>query len=535
MTGRLRIAFPYLLFAFMALLVLGSNVGGRATQRDARPAIPPPAMAAVTGLCPVCFMDAAEEEAFTVKADAVTLRFCSEGCRRRYLAAISESYARGNGRGLIDPVCNMEVNAAWGITHIHEGQTYHFCTEQCRRAFGSQPAAYVGDRCPVCDRPVAGQTALPATYLGHTYLLCSSEHRSEFKEDPASFFMHRMWGIPPWLYYVSIAAVLLISFAMFEGLPLFNRRGRSRAPHGKRPDVHGDRAVAADRLDLTRSRTLRRLLRSRPMRFSAQFAMVTAFALILLAGLFGDQNPALNVAPLLTWTIWWCGLVVLILFAGKAWCYFCPWDAIAAWMEKLRLWKKTEAGLGLGLPWPRAIRNIWVATVLFVGLTWIELGFGVTMRPRATAYLGLGMLVLAVVSAFLFERKSFCRYGCLVGRVSGLYAMFSGIEVRNRESDVCRACRGKECVAGSDRAYGCPTFENPSKMTVNTYCIQCTECLQACPHDNLAVNLRPWGSDLAVEGRPASDEAYLALLMLAITGFHGLTMTPAWPALLGWL
>jgi ferredoxin len=107
--------------------------------------------------------------------------------------------------------------------------------------------------------------------------------------------------------------------------------------------------------------------------------------------------------------------------------------------------------------------------------------------------------------------------------------------VRSRGGDVCRACRGKECVTGSASAYGCPTFENPSKMAVNTYCIQCTECLQACPHDNLAVNLRPWGSDLAVEGRPAADEAYLALLMLAITGFHGLTMTPAWPSLLGWL
>jgi hypothetical protein len=72
-------------------------------------------------------------------------------------------------------------------------------------------------------------------------------------------------------------------------------------------------------------------------------------------------------------------------------------------------------------------------------------------------------------------------------------------------------------------------------MTVNTYCIQCTECLQACPHDNMAVNLRPWGADLAVAGKPSADEAYLALLMLAITGFHGLTMTPAWPALMEWL
>ena len=37
----------------------------------------------------------------------------------------------------------------------------------------------------------------------------------------------------------------------------------------------------------------------------------------------------------------------------------------------------------LGLP--RIVRNISIATVLFVGLTWVELGFGVTMRPAATA------------------------------------------------------------------------------------------------------------------------------------------------------
>jgi hypothetical protein len=46
------------------------------------------------------------------------------------------------------------------------------------------------------------------------------------------------------------------------------------------------------------------------------------------------------------------------------------------------------------------------------------------------------------------------------------------------------------------------------------------------------LNLRPWGADLAAGGKPRPDEAYLALLMLAITGFHGLTMTPVWQQLI---
>ena len=47
----------------------------------------------------------------------------------------------------------------------------------------------------------------------------------------------------------------------------------------------------------------------------------------------------------------------------------------------------------------------------------------------------------------------------------------------------------------------------------------------------MAVNLRPWGEDLKVEGKSRTDEAYMSLLMLAITGFHGLTMTPVWAKL----
>jgi len=200
-------------------------------------------------------------------------------------------------------------------------------------------------------------------------------------------------------------------------------------------------------------------------------------------------------------------------------------------MERMRFWKKTNDGMGLDMKWPRALRNIWLATVLFIGLTWIELGFGVTISPRVTAYVAIGMLLLTIVSAFLFDRQSFCRYGCLVGRVSGLYAMFGGIEIRSRNEDVCTTCKTKECIKGSETAYGCPTFEYPGKMNVNTYCIQCCECIQSCPHENMTVNLRPWGADLAVDGKPRTDEAYLALLMLAISGFHGLTMTPVWSQL----
>jgi YHS domain-containing protein/polyferredoxin len=559
MTKLLKIFLPYSLLAGIgiAIWVSCNRPGAEAIVVDSGAVDP-------TAACSGCGNDLAPHQAVTEQIDGQTHYFCCPHCRKRFLRKAEDSWvaesaaadvaapaptptaARTAQKRMVDPVCHMDVNPAWGFEAKYKGESYYFCNDRCRQRFAETPEEFLGDRCVVCRELLDGKSVATATYMENTYRFCGDEHRRQFKSDPAAFFMHTMWGIPPWMYYGSIAFVLVVSFGLFEGLEWMVTRRRRVLDRAKLAGTavaeahseelgHTGTSPPADRLDLLRIPLIGRLARSRVFRFVLQAVFVAAFFLIVAAGLFGNQNPALNIAPILTWTVWWGGLVVLIMFAGKAWCYVCPWDAVAGWMEKLRFWKKTDEGMGLNLPWPRMFRNIAIATVLFVGLTWVELGFGVTMKPRVTAYLAIVMLLMAIVSAFLFQRKSFCRFGCLVGRVSGLYALFSGIEVRRRSGAVCQGCHGKECVRGSDTAYGCPTFLYPGKLSENTYCIQCAECIQACPEDNLAVNLRPWGTDLVSNHRWRADEAYLALLMLSITAFHGLSMTPNWRLLTGWL
>ncbi len=564
---RLHLLFPYLLLGVLTSAVVYTNIGTHDSspmQVDDR-----------TAVCQPCGMTVDTHSA--IRSDhAGTIRYyCSERCRDRVMPAVGYVSASPSSRRFVDIVCHMEVNRGWGIHTEYDGRRYYFCTTQCRTQFEAEPVKYLTASCLVCESPLGDQPTFPATYLGHTYQLCSQSHRAEFKQDPASFFMHTMWGIPSWLYYASIALVLIVSFGVFDWL---SRKTTTKIPssvetqsrktiqfsgeqvkgEGERMAVCGGLGLSpasaislqlpilsspamgvsrsfhqsADRFDLLSISWIKVAIRSRIFRFCCQVIFVVFFLLIIAAGLFGNQNPALNIAPIVTWTIWWALLIVLIMYAGKAWCYVCPWDAIAGWIEKLSFWKKSQDGLSLNLKWPRVIRNIVIATILFVGLTWIELGFGVTMKPRITAYLALAMLLMTVVSALLFDRKSFCRYGCLVGRVSGLYALFAGVEVRSKQNSVCKSCHTKECVTGSESAYGCPTFLYPGKLESNTYCIQCMECVQACPHDNLALNVRPWGSDLENEGKPRADEAYLALLMLTLAAFHGLTMTPVWQQLI---
>lgn len=429
-----------------------------------------------------------------------------------------------------DPVCGMDVGRE--LTVVHENVRYSFCHERCRARFLEAPDIYVRENCPVCLAGAGERVAVAAGapefhWQGRTWRFCTLAHRDEFGADPAGWFVHSMWGIPPWLYALSVALVLVLSFGLFEIV--------ARVSRGK--------VETRPRFSFFRVPGVKALVRWPHFRTLCQLVVVGVFALVVVAGLYGDPLAERNLAPLLTWTLWWGGLVLLILFAGKAWCYVCPWDALAGWAERLVFWRR-QSGLGLGLAWPRRLRNVWLATGFFVGLTWLELGFGVTMSPRATAWIALGMVSLALACALVFERRAFCRYACLVGRVSGLYALFSAAEVRPADREVCRSCRTKDCYHGNEKGAACPTGIFPGALQANTYCISCLECVKSCPSDNMVVNARPFGADLAARGRGVEghafagaarkDEAYLALLMLSITGFHGLTMTGSWRALLVW-
>ncbi len=332
-------------------------------------------------------------------------------------------------------------------------------------------------------------------------------------------FHGTMAGLPPAAFQAAlIAAFLLVAWSVLRGRTWF-----ARPPSSPR------------RIELTSWRPFRWLVTRRPFQFGLQLPLVLALLLILAAGFFGTPVAERNFATVTTWTIWWTLLIVDIVLLGRMWCLVCPWEALASWLRRLAFWRRRrEEPLALELSWPRWLRNVYPATLLFAGLTWLELGFGVTRSPRATAILGLAMVLLAALPALVFERRSFCRYGCLIGRICGLYAMMAPVEVRARDRDVCRACRTKDCLRGNAAGYPCPTGQCLAAMSTNTYCTVCTECLKSCTRGNVAINLRPWASDLETVARPRRDEATLALVLLSLTSFHGLTMTPAWSAALAW-
>ncbi|MCP3956694.1 MAG: hypothetical protein GY719_02460 [bacterium] len=342
------------------------------------------------------------------------------------------------------------------------------------------------------------------------------DHAHDHAAEP---MMMVMAGVPLGLYLVAVGAVILLSFFATEWLgPRSTSSRRSRW-----------------RVDLTRGRRVYRWFRSRWFQAVPQMLAVSLFLFLIYVGLFGSRVQ--NLTPTAVWTLWWAGLIFAVLVLGSAWCFICPWDGLANLVSRLRVAARVDT-LSMGLRFPHWLENTYPALLLFALLTWLELGFGVTTDPRATAYLGLAMAAMAIVAALLWDGKRFCAHFCPVGRICGIYSSFSPIEIRSRKQRSCDACTTEDCLNGNELGYPCPTGLSLKNLDMSVMCTMCTECFKSCRKHNVAVNLRPFGADLlesrsspseAVSRRgPATDHAWLAVMLLALTLFHGLSMTSLW-------
>jgi len=187
------------------------------------------------------------------------------------------------------------------------------------------------------------------------------------------------------------------------------------------------------------------------------------------------------------------------------------------------------AGLGLRWRWPRGLRNIWLQNVGFVLVSLF--GIVILTQPRVTAVVLLAFLAVAVATSLAFERRAFCRYLCPVGGFIGIYAQLAPVELRVRDAAVCATHTEKTCYTGGPGGYGCPWLVYPPGLTRNVDCGLCFECLRACPRDNLALNVRPAGADLAVARGRGVDEAFKALIMLGSAIAYSAVMLGPWGGL----
>ncbi|MFQ5578207.1 MAG: 4Fe-4S binding protein [Anaerolineae bacterium] len=289
-----------------------------------------------------------------------------------------------------------------------------------------------------------------------------------------------------------------------------------------------------NRFELTRRPWIKGLLKSPAFQPALMLLTLFFFVLAILAGFFGTPAGSHNFSLIFIWIVWWAALIiVLVPFFGRLWCAVCPIPGPGEWLQRRAIVRRAPGRLHtLRRRWPRKLRNIWLQNAGFLAVALFSVV--ILTRPTVTAWLLLGMLVLAVLLSVFYERRVFCRYVCPVGGFIGLYSLTATLELRVKDAQVCKDHPTKDCVTGNATAYGCPWLVFPGNLERNTSCGLCTACLTACPKDNIALNLRPFGSDLLVAKGRGLDEAYKALIMLACALLYSAVLLGPWGRLKDW-
>lgn len=288
--------------------------------------------------------------------------------------------------------------------------------------------------------------------------------------------------------------------------------------------------VALRRYDLNRIPFIKSMLRNRWPQLLLRVIALAGFFVVILAGIFGTPVGSRNLSIVFVWIAWWAMLIlVAVPLFGRGWCSICPIPMPGEWLQQGALLKPQQGGYGLARRWPNRLRNIWIQNGAFVLVALFSTV--VLTQPLISALVLAAFIVIAMTASLIFERRAFCRYLCPVGGFIGLYSQLAPVELRVKNRTICASHSEKTCYTGNADGYGCPWQVFPGALVKNTYCGTCMECLRTCPHDNLAINLRPFGADLErVSGRKL-DEAIKAFIMLGSAIVYSVVMLGTWGAL----
>jgi hypothetical protein len=257
-----------------------------------------------------------------------------------------------------------------------------------------------------------------------------------------------------------------------------------------------------------------------------------ALAGFALTGLIGTPVGNRNFTIVGVWIAWWAALMLMLVpLLGRSWCAVCPIPLPGEWMQNgAVLGPKPDGSSGAvrfgGRRFPKIFRNIWLQNGAFTLLA--VFSAVILTRPSVSAWLLLGMILVAVAVSVVYERRSFCRYLCPVGGFIGLYSQLAPVELRVIDSQVCASHRQKSCFRGNQAGYGCPWNIFPGALKVNTNCGLCMECLRTCEYDNIALNLRAFGADLKKPQARGLDEAYKVFILLGSALVYSAVMLGPW-------
>lgn len=275
--------------------------------------------------------------------------------------------------------------------------------------------------------------------------------------------------------------------------------------------------------NLLRNRFLAGFLKSRWYPRIFQWPVALIFAFIIYELMFGSIKAHDNFGTAMTWVLWWPLIPIVFIFLGRFWCTICPFGTLSDVVQKF---------VGDNQPVPKFLKKygIWIIDATFILITWSDHVVGVVESPRGSGFLLLLLVTAVVASGALWERRTWCRYLCFLGGLSGNYSRTGALELRSTP-DKCGKCTVAACYRGSVVA-GCPMFEFPKKMESVANCNFCGNCIKNCPNDSIQLLPRIPTSGLWFIGRARLEESFLAAVIMGIVFVQNITMIDIWKGML---
>jgi polyferredoxin len=256
-----------------------------------------------------------------------------------------------------------------------------------------------------------------------------------------------------------------------------------------------------------------------------QIPVAAVFGLIGYELLAGPSSAHDNPGTALMWVLWWPLIPIVFLFLGRFWCAICPFATLSDFVQKL---------VGVNRPVPAFLKKygIWIIDATFIAITWADHVFGIVSSPWGSGILLLLITFAVIISGAFFQRRTFCRYLCFLGGLSGNYAQTGMISLR-ANAEICKTCSSKAaCFNGTEKAPACPLFSFPRTMESSANCTLCANCIKNCPNDAITLTLRPPTKELWFIRKPKIEESFLAMAIMGIVLIQNITMLEVWEDIL---